>query len=61
MAIAQSLSGQMEAARATVAELLKIEPTLTAARYRNRHPAGEHPTGKLWAEALGKAGVPKGS
>jgi class 3 adenylate cyclase/TolB-like protein len=61
MAIAQSLSGQMEAARATVAELLKIEPTLTVAKYRNRHPAGEHHTGKLWAEALGKAGVPKGS
>jgi len=61
MAIAQSLSGQMEAARATVAELLKIEPTLTVAKYRNRHPAGEHRTGKLWAEALGKAGVPKGS
>ena len=61
MAIAQSLSGQMEAARATVAELLKIEPTLTVEKYRNRHPAGEHRTGKLWAEALGKAGVPKGS
>lgn len=61
LAIAQSLSGQMEAARATVAELLKIEPTLTVAKYRDRHPAGEHHTGKVWAEALGKAGVPKGS
>ena len=61
LAIAQSLSGQMEAARATVGELLKIEPTLTVTKYRNRHPAGEHHTGKLWAEALGKAGVPKGS
>jgi TolB-like protein/Tfp pilus assembly protein PilF len=61
MAMAQSLSGMTEAARATVAELLKIEPTLTVASYLELHPAADYETGKAWAEALGAAGVPKGS
>jgi class 3 adenylate cyclase len=61
MAIAQWLSGKSEDARKTVAELLKIEPTLTVETYLSRHPAADYDTGKLWAKALGDAGVPEGS
>lgn len=60
MAIAQVLSDQLEGARRTVAQLMKIESNLTVASYLKRHPAAEYETGKIWAEALGKAGVPHG-
>lgn len=60
MAIAQWLSGKHEDAKNTVAELLKIEPTLSVDNYLRRHPAADYETGKIWAEALGNAGVPKG-
>jgi adenylate cyclase len=61
MAIAQWLSGRHDDARQTVGELLKIEPTLTVHNYLSRHPAAEFDTGRAWANALGEAGVPKGS
>jgi class 3 adenylate cyclase/TolB-like protein/tetratricopeptide (TPR) repeat protein len=61
MAIAQWLAGQHEGARKTVAELMKIEPSLTVRSYLERHPAADYETGKTWAKALGDAGVPQGS
>jgi adenylate cyclase len=61
MAIAQWLSGQQDDARKTIAELLRIEPTLTVVNYLSRHPAADFETGKTWARALGEAGVPKGN
>ena len=60
MAIAQWLSGKHDDAKNTVAELMKIEPTLSVDNYLRRHPAADYETGKMWAEALGNAGVPKG-
>jgi DNA-binding SARP family transcriptional activator/TolB-like protein len=59
LAIAQQLSGRAEDARQTLATLLKLDPTLTVGKYLSRHPAAEFSTGRLWADALGKAGLPK--
>jgi class 3 adenylate cyclase/tetratricopeptide (TPR) repeat protein len=61
MAIAQWLSGRHQDARNTVIQLMKIEPTLSVQSYLRRHPAAEYEIGKVWAEALGNAGVPKGT
>jgi len=60
LTIAQWQSGHHDDARKTVADLLKVEPTLTVSGYLKVHPAAEYETGKAWAEALGSAGVPKG-
>lgn len=60
LAIAQCLDGQQEKARRTVAELMKIEPTLTVQKYLKLHPAADYETGRTWARALGEAGVPQG-
>jgi class 3 adenylate cyclase/TolB-like protein/tetratricopeptide (TPR) repeat protein len=60
LAISQWLSERHADARSTVAELMKIESKLTVENYLERHPAADHETGRLWAEALGKAGVPQG-
>ena len=59
LAVAQVGSGRIEEARETVAELLRIEPTLTVSRYLARNPAGEFATGKRWGEALRVAGLPE--
>ena len=59
LAIAQHLSGRTDDARQTVATLLQVDPTLTVSKYLSRHPAAEFSTGRLWAEALGQAGLPK--
>jgi tetratricopeptide (TPR) repeat protein len=59
LAIAQFLSGREDDARSTVAALLRVDPTSTVARYLRRHPAAAFATGRLWAETLGKAGLPE--
>jgi hypothetical protein len=56
--MAQSLSGAIEEAQITVAELMKLQPELTAALYRERHPSSAFRTGAIWADALKQAGVP---
>jgi len=53
-----ALSGQMNDARQMAAELMKLEPKLTVRGYLSRHPAASFWTGKTWAEALRRAGVP---
>jgi tetratricopeptide (TPR) repeat protein len=58
IAIASAELGRMEDARAAVARVLKLEPTLTVAKYRARSPAGQYETGAAWAEALRRAGLP---
>jgi adenylate cyclase len=58
LAIAQSLSGQMDDARETVQKILSMQPGLTATDYRKRHPVGDGPVGKGWANALHEAGLP---
>jgi adenylate cyclase len=58
LAIAQWQSGRAEDAKKTVGDLLRLEPTLTVRRYRERSPGGAYETGKSWADALRSAGVP---
>jgi class 3 adenylate cyclase/tetratricopeptide (TPR) repeat protein len=58
MAIAQSELGRLDDARKTVHELMRLEPTLTVTNYLERSPASEYETGKIWSEALRRAGVP---
>jgi len=59
IAIASAELGFMDEARATVAQLLALDPTLTVSRYRTRSPAGEYETGAAWARALQRAGLPE--
>jgi len=58
LAIAQSELGMMDAARATVREVLAIEPGLTVCKYLERSPSAAYATGRIWSEALGRAGLP---
>jgi adenylate cyclase len=58
LAIAQWQLGLHNDARKTVSELLRLEPSLTVTRYRERHPSGGFETGKIWSSALQGAGVP---
>jgi tetratricopeptide (TPR) repeat protein len=60
LAIAQSELGQMEAARATVKQLLVLEPGLSERSYLQRSPAGANETRVAYARALRRAGVPAG-
>jgi adenylate cyclase len=59
LAIAQSLSGRDVDARATVTELLRRDPGLTADRFLARSPGGRYPIGRRFADALVSAGVPR--
>jgi adenylate cyclase len=59
MAIAQWQLGLADDARKTVGELLKLEPTLTVAKYMERSPSSGYETGKIWSSALRSAGVPE--
>ena len=58
LAISQWHLGQIEEARATVQELMRLDPAFTVSKYRERSPASEFSTWKLWSEALRAAGVP---
>ena len=51
--------GRYEESRRAVAELMRLEPGLTVSRYLANHPAAEYSTGKLWAETLEAAGIPR--
>jgi adenylate cyclase len=58
LAISQWQLGLHQEARDTVKELLRLEPSLTVTRYRQRHPSGGYETGRIWSSALEGAGVP---
>ncbi|MGE0332530.1 MAG: adenylate/guanylate cyclase domain-containing protein [Ramlibacter sp.] len=58
MAISQVHLGQIEDARASAAELLRLQPGLTVSNYLTRHPSGQYGTGQMWADAMRQAGVP---
>ncbi|HWM41933.1 MAG TPA: adenylate/guanylate cyclase domain-containing protein [Burkholderiales bacterium] len=58
LAIAQWELGRQDDARKTVAELMKIEPTLTIRNYLERSPSSAYETGTIWSRALHGAGVP---
>jgi hypothetical protein len=38
---------------------LRLHPGLTVSTYLSRHPAAEFETGRMWANALHKAGLPE--
>jgi adenylate cyclase len=59
MAIAQWELGRADEARKTVQELMKLEPNLTVTKYLQRSPASGYETGRIWSNALRKAGVPE--
>ena len=59
LAISQSLLGRLEEAQQTVRELLRRDPSLSVRTYLARSPSGEYDTGRLWSEALHRAGLPE--
>jgi adenylate cyclase len=59
LAIAQAQLGRLDDARQTVKDLLAIDPTLTVSSYLERSPSGAYETGRVWSEALRRAGVPE--
>lgn len=58
MAIASSQLGRMDEARESVAALRKLDPSLTVGRYLARSPAAQYETGRVWSQALRRAGLP---
>ena len=58
LAISQWQLGRHGDARATVAELMKVEPNLRVSEWLARSPSGAYPIGQLCAQALRSAGVP---
>lgn len=59
LTISLALAGRTEEARAAAAELLKLEPNLTVAHFRERYPGSASPQAARFAEALAAAGVPR--
>ena len=57
--VAYVIAGRVDEARALVPDLLRLHPGLTVSNYLSRHPAAEFETGRIWANALRKAGLPK--
>jgi adenylate cyclase len=58
LAIAQVLSGDLDGARSTVAEMRVLEPQLTVTRYRARYPGADYPHAEVYARSLAEAGLP---
>jgi class 3 adenylate cyclase/TolB-like protein len=58
IAIASAELGLMEDAHEAVAELRKLDPSLTVTGYRTRSAARNYETGARWADALARAGLP---
>lgn len=58
-AVALDLVGRGDEARQTVSDLLRLEPGLTIKSYLQNHPAADFETGRTWADALRRAGVPE--
>jgi adenylate cyclase len=56
--IAQSMSDQLDEARLTVNEFLKLEPNFTVSKFLERTPSKGYAIAKKMAEALSKAGIP---
>jgi adenylate cyclase len=59
IAISQWQLGKFDDARGTVAELMRLEPTLTMKGWLERSPSSAYETGKVWFNALRQAGVPQ--
>ena len=57
-AIALEMSGQGDAARAVVKDLMQVAPDFTVGQYLREEPATAFQVGRDWARALQSAGVP---
>lgn len=60
LAIAQSLSGDLESAKVSVAQLIKLDPQFTVEEFLKRSPSSQFSIGKKFADALLRAGLPNG-
>ncbi|WP_165759722.1 winged helix-turn-helix domain-containing tetratricopeptide repeat protein [Falsiruegeria litorea] len=58
LAVAQQKSGKHQAARGTVAELMRLQPGLRVNSWLKSSPSADFRTGRLFAQALREAGVP---
>jgi class 3 adenylate cyclase/tetratricopeptide (TPR) repeat protein len=58
LAIAQVLSGDGAAARATAQSMLQLVPDYRVGRFVERYPGRGRPHAEVWAKALTEAGVP---
>jgi adenylate cyclase len=58
LTMALALSGRVDEAREAAAELMRLEPTLTVARFAQRYPGRDSPHAATLARALALAGVP---
>lgn len=56
--ISQWQLGQVDESRATVGELLRLDPTFTLKKWAERSPSTGYEIGKVWFDVLQKAGVP---
>jgi tetratricopeptide (TPR) repeat protein len=58
LTISQVLSGDVDAARRTMAEMRILEPNLTVTQFRARYPGAGYPHAALYAQSLAEAGLP---
>ena len=58
LTVAQWNLGLHDEARATVLELINLEPSFTVSGWLERHPAAPYPIGRETAEVLRRAGAP---
>lgn len=58
LAIAQSLSGDIDGAKISVTQLLKLDPLFTVEEFLKRSPSSQFSIGKKFADALQRAGLP---
>lgn len=58
LTLSLSLSGRRDDAREAAAELLRLEPNLTASGFLRRYPGSKSAHARTFAEALSAAGVP---
>lgn len=61
LAIALAMSGRLDEARASVRQVLQLQPGLTVADYVAQSPAGARALTRTFADALQRAGLPAGS
>ncbi|HEV7914284.1 MAG TPA: hypothetical protein VGP22_10980, partial [Albitalea sp.] len=59
LALALSLSGRVDEARAVVAELMKVDPGFTLRAYQRRYPGRDAPHMPAYIEAFRVSGVPE--
>lgn len=59
LVMAQALTGRLDDARASVRELLFLDPGFTVRGFLKRSPSARYEIGRICAEALRQAGVPE--